>query len=48
MDELDKLEKEQSLTFPEIYKEFYEKCKKSIPEGMVGTDLFNNRKELKE
>ena len=48
MDELDKLEKEQNLTFPEVYKEFYKKCKNFIPQGMVGIDLFNSRKELKE
>ncbi|WP_064965755.1 SMI1/KNR4 family protein [Tenacibaculum ovolyticum] len=48
MDELNKLEKEQNLILPAIYKEFYKRCEESIPKGMVGTDLLNKRKELKE
>ncbi|MCK8520401.1 SMI1/KNR4 family protein [Aquimarina sp. D1M17] len=48
MDELSKLEKEQNLTLPVIYKKFYKRCKKSTPKEIVGTDLFNDRKELKE
>lgn len=47
MNDLIQIERTQGLKFPKIYKEFYERCKKSIPNGMVGTDLYNNYKELK-
>jgi len=47
MEKLDKIEKESNFIFPLIYKNFYEKCKFSTPKGFVGTDLFNEYKELK-
>ncbi|WP_119790045.1 SMI1/KNR4 family protein [Flavobacterium anhuiense] len=46
METLDKIEKESNFIFPLIYKNFYEKCEISIPKGFVGTDLFNQYKEL--
>jgi len=46
MNNLNEVEIKHGLSFPEIYKEFYKRCESSIPKGMVGTDLFNNHKEL--
>lgn len=48
MNDLIEIEKTKGLKFPKAYKDFYEKCEKSTPKGMVGSDLFNNYKELNE
>ena len=48
MEDLNEIEKKLNLTFPMDYKKFYLECQKSIPKGMVGTDLFNNKDKLKE
>jgi len=46
MNDLIEIEKTKGLKFPNIYKDFYLKCEKSTPNGMRGTDLFNQYKEL--
>lgn len=46
MNSLSEAEIAYGLSFPEIYKDFYKRCESSIPKEMVGTDLFNNYKEL--
>ena len=46
MNNLNEAEIKHGLSFPEIYKDFYKRCESSIPKRMVGTDLFNNHKEL--
>jgi len=48
MENLNEIEKKLNLTFPMIYKKFYLECQKSIPKCMVGTDLYHDKKELKE
>mgnify|MGYP001792536543 CR=1 FL=1 len=48
MDKLNELEKRLNISLPLIYKEFYLECEKSIPRKMIGTDLYNNKNELKE
>ncbi|WP_298899636.1 SMI1/KNR4 family protein [uncultured Psychroserpens sp.] len=48
MKKLDALEKEGHLIFPSIYKAFYLECLKAVPKGLVGTDLYYNRKELNQ
>ena len=48
MKKLKELERELNLTFPSIYKKFFLECLKTIPKGMVGTDLYHNKNELKD
>ncbi|MFY8186646.1 MAG: SMI1/KNR4 family protein [Flavobacterium sp.] len=48
MENLNEIEKKLNLTFPMIYKNFYLECQKSILKSMIGTDLYNHKKELKE
>jgi hypothetical protein len=48
MKDLIEIEEIKGLKFPKIYKIFYERCEKSIPKEMVGSDLYNNYKELNE
>ena len=39
---------EGQIILPEIYKDFYDVCSGTIPANLVGTDLFNQHKELQE
>jgi hypothetical protein len=48
MNDLIVIEEKQGLKFPKIYKAFYERCAKSIPNGMLGSDLYNDYKELND
>ena len=48
MNVLINIENTQGLKFPKIYKEFYQQCEQKIPFNMIGSDLFNDYKELKE
>jgi hypothetical protein len=42
MDKLTKIENERRISFPEVYRRFYDLCAFSIPANLVGTDLWNN------
>ena len=46
MNILNEIEITKGLKFPKIYSDFYKRCENSTPKGMVGSDLFNNYKEL--
>jgi hypothetical protein len=46
MDKLSRLEKERKIILPEVYKEFYNRCSYSVPEGLTGTDLLNHYPDL--
>ena len=48
MDIFKEIEEKQGLKFPKIYFDFYQSCEKKIPQKMIGSDLFNHEKELKE
>ena len=48
MNDLIEIEKTHGLKFPNLYKDFYQQCEKSIPYGMTGSDLFNKYKELND
>lgn len=41
-------EAKRQITLPKIYKDFYDVCSGAIPANLVGTDLFNQHKELQE
>ena len=42
MNKLLKIEKENKISLPEAYKDFYNLCAFSIPKNLIGTDLLNN------
>lgn len=42
MNKLNKIERERTISLPEIYRRFYETCSFTIPKNLVGTDLLNN------
>jgi len=44
MDKLSRIESERHISLPEIYKHFYNLCSLSVPENLVGTDLWNNNR----
>ncbi|QXP58449.1 SMI1/KNR4 family protein [Olleya sp. HaHaR_3_96] len=48
MEKLNILEKTLNLTFPSTYRNFYIECQKSIPKGLIGTDLYHDKSKLKE
>lgn len=42
MDKLSKIESERHISLPDIYRRFYDLCSVTIPENLVGTDIWNN------
>jgi hypothetical protein len=42
------LERTNGIRLPEIYKNFYLQCSISLPSKLAGTDLVNNRQELRQ
>ena len=46
MDKLSQIEKEDKILLPQIYKDFYRRCSRSIPENLVGTDLRNHYPDM--
>jgi len=48
MDRLIKLEKEKKITIPEIFKDFCKSYTSSVPKNLVGTDLWNNKRNFNE
>ncbi|WP_203296722.1 SMI1/KNR4 family protein [Luteirhabdus pelagi] len=48
MDKLIELEKRLRISLPLIYKRFFLECEKAIPKNLIGTDLYNQRSDLKE
>jgi len=48
MDRLIKLEKEKKITIPEIFKDFFKSYTTSVPKNLVGTDLWNNKRDFNE
>lgn len=45
---LSKIEQERNIILPDIYKDFFRQCKRSIPADLAGTDLDNTKGELTE
>ena len=48
MDRLIRLEKEKKITIPEIFKDFFKSYTTSVPKNLVGTDLWNNKRDYNE
>jgi hypothetical protein len=48
MDKLSRIEQENQISLPEIYKDFYKLCSFNIPTKLVGTDLRNAHPELNQ
>jgi hypothetical protein len=48
MDKLSRIEQENKISLPEIYKDFYRFCSFSIPSKLIGTDLRNTHPELNQ
>jgi hypothetical protein len=48
MTSVSKYEQEKGIIFPDAYKDFYERCALSVPANLVGTDLINDKPELKK
>jgi hypothetical protein len=44
MSELSRIEEQNRISLPEIYKDFYRICSFSVPANLVGTDLWNNNR----
>ena len=42
MDKLTELENKNHILLPKVYKDFYALCSLSIPDNLIGTDLWNN------
>lgn len=45
---LSKIEQERNIILPDIYKDFFRRCKRSMPVDLVGTDIDNTKGELTE
>jgi hypothetical protein len=41
MRQLNRIENERKITLPEIYKRFYDQCSYTIPENLIGTELWS-------
>jgi hypothetical protein len=41
-----KLEQEGKIILPEIFKSFYKSYSSTLPENLIGTDLWNNKTDL--
>jgi hypothetical protein len=48
MSRLSRIEQENQISLPEIYKDFYRLCSNSIPANLIGTDLRNSYSELNQ
>lgn len=48
MKSISKIERERNISFPEIYRIFYDLCSITIPKNLVGTSLLNENPELNE
>ena len=48
MDKLSRIEQENKISLPEIYKGFQRLCSFSIPTKLIGTDLRNTHPELNQ
>lgn len=44
MDKLTKLENNNHILLPKVYRDFYALCSRSVPANLVGTDLWNNNR----
>ena len=46
MSKLSRIEEENGIVLPEIYKDFYRTCSGYTPQNLVGTDLINKYDDL--
>jgi hypothetical protein len=46
LDKLSQIEQEDNILLPQIYKEFYRRCSRSLSADLVGTDLRNDYPDL--
>ena len=46
MNKLQIIEKERNIILPDVYKEFYNSCARSLPNNLTGTDLINDSPDL--
>jgi hypothetical protein len=46
MNKLSQIEQEDNILLPQIYREFYRRCSRSLSANLVGTDLRNDYPDL--